>query len=133
MPIIKNMIKYFRCLALVLLMMTVSPLVPAQTLGNYYYPYYYHTGPSYWSTMTGYDKAYFGINQFFNAVNYSLRTMEQTKAYEQRYQLDANRLENAKSLQRYYTEGIPAFSPVAPNGQARSEKIKWQDVDSIRP
>lgn len=81
---------------------------------------------------TGYQQAAWGVNQFFGAVQESWTLLEQGKRVENEINIRRNNLENYKSVQRYYNEGIPAFAPIAPDGKPRSPKITWKDVESIR-
>jgi len=81
---------------------------------------------------TGYQQAAWGVNQFFGAVQDSWTLYEQGKAQENEINIRRSNLENYKSVQRYYNEGIPAFAPVGPDGKPRSPKITWKDVESIR-
>lgn len=92
--------------------------------GGYGYPY-----PWGWN----YSTAAFAVDQFFGTVQQTWTAVEQTNALENQILIRRNNLENYKSIQRYHTEGIPAFSPVAPDGRPRNPKITWQDVESIRP
>lgn len=85
--------------------------------------------PYYWPKS--YVAAY-GINQVFQAVQEGWTLLEQGKAVENEINARRSNLENYKSVQRFYNEGIPAFAPIAPNGKPRSPKITWQDVESIR-
>ena len=92
--------------------------------GGSYYPY-----PWGWN----YSTAAFAVDQGFAALQNTWTAVEQTNALEKQIQIRRNNLENYKSVQRYYQEGIPAFAPVAPDGKPRNPKITWQDVESIRP
>jgi len=81
-----------------------------------------------WNATTG----VWAVNQAINVIQDTWTMIERDRAIEAELQARRNNLENYKSVQRYYTEGIPAFAPVAPNGKPRSPKITWQDVESIR-
>jgi hypothetical protein len=76
--------------------------------------------------------AAFAVSEFFGAIQEGWTMLEQGKQIENEINTRRNNLENYKSVQRYYNEGIPPFAPVAPNGKPRSPKITWQDVESIR-
>ncbi|MCP5468193.1 MAG: hypothetical protein H7A32_02875 [Deltaproteobacteria bacterium] len=101
----------------------------------------YYGGTSYYNDMANYtyfwnyatdaQKAIFGIDQFFGALNYSVGYHRQTKAAEQAINQGRNQLENYKSLKRYVTEGPVPFASHAPDGRPRSEKIRWEDIQSI--
>ena len=106
----------------------------AQYYGGYGYNYGYVNSivglnPYYWPKS--YVAAY-GVNQFFQAVQEGWTLLEQGKAVETEINVRRNNLENYKSVQRYYNEGIPPFAHTAPNGKPRSPKITFQDVESIR-
>ena len=101
--------------------------------GGYYGGYSYVNSvvglnPNYWPKS--YVAAY-GVNQFFQAVQEGWTMLEQGKAIETEINVRRNNLENYKSVQRYYNEGIPPFAHTAPNGKPRSPKITFQDVESI--
>lgn len=95
--------------------------------GGYgYYGGYY---PSYLSKM---DMAAYATSNFFDALQTTLYAVDQWKAEEANISYRRAALENQKSVQRYYTEGIPAFAPVGPTGKPRPPQITWKDVQSIR-
>jgi len=91
--------------------------------GGGYYPYPWGFN---------YSTAAFAVDQGFAALQQTWTALEQTKALENEIKVRRNNLENYKSVQAYYTTGIPAFAPVSPEGKPRSPKITWQDVESIR-
>ncbi len=99
--------------------------------GNYggFYNPYMGIFPSY---ATSTQKATWGIYNFFDAVNQGLDMMEQSAAMERNIMVRRSNLENYNSVKRYYTEGIPPFAAIAPDGKPRSPKITWQVVQSIR-
>ena len=124
----KKILIYFSFLAVFCLFGSIK--VEAQVYSYYGYSTpYYHT--NIFKHMTKTDMAIYSINSFFGALDSALYNLEQIKAYERYVQTKSNQIEDMKSLQRYYTEGIPAFSPVTPEGKPRSPKINWQDVDRI--
>ena len=109
--------------------MAASGELKAQYYGGYGYGYGGYPYPWGWN----YSTAAFAVDQGFATLQSTWTAVEQTQALENQIQIRRNNLENYKSVQRYYTEGIPAFAPVAPDGKPRNPKITWQDVESIRP
>lgn len=102
----------------------------AQYYGGYYGGYgAYYPYPWGWN----YSTAAFAVDQTFATIQSTWTAVEQTNALENEIKIRRNNLENYKSVQRYYNEGIPAFAPIAPDGKPRNPKITWQDVESIRP
>lgn len=97
--------------------------------GYGYYNPYMGIYPSSWTST---QKATFGIYNFFDALNQGINLVEQGAAMEREIMVRRSNLENYNSVKRYYTEGIPPFASVAPDGKPRSPKITWQDVQSIR-
>ncbi len=85
----------------------------------------------FWNYATNAQKAMFGIDQFFGALNYSVDYHRRTRAAEKAINAGRNQLENYQSLKRYVTEGTPPFASHGPDGKLRSEKINWEDVHSI--
>ena len=110
----------------------------AQTYGYYGgfnpYPlaYYGAYGPSIWSQMSKTDKAYVAVNTFFNTVDYAVGTYQRHQAFEQQLMQRNQQIEDYKSMQNYYYQGIPPFSPYTPDGKPRNPKITWDDVEKIK-
>ncbi len=122
-------------LLICLLFLSLSEYAHAQYYG-YAYPYtgaYGYYGRSPWSYMTGYDKANFAINSLFYTVNSAVSMSEQHRYYEQQLQMQQQALEQQKSLQRYYYEGVPPFYQVTPQGTLKNPKITWGDIEKIKP
>ncbi len=88
-----------------------------------YYPYYYGSRS---------DKIAAGVYEFFWTLQDSLAFVNSARAAEAAIAQGYSNLENSKSVKRYYTEGIPPFSPITPDGRPRPPQITWQDVESIR-
>lgn len=88
-------------------------------------------GGGYYPWGWNYSTAAFAVDQGFATLQNTWTAIEQTQALENHIQVRRNNLENYKSVQAYYTTGIPAFAPVSPEGKPRSPKITWQDVESI--
>ncbi|MCE9624534.1 MAG: hypothetical protein K8R69_03630 [Deltaproteobacteria bacterium] len=89
-------------------------------------------GGGYYPWGFNYSTAAFAVDQGFATLQATWTAIEQTQALEKQIEIRRNNLENFKSVQAYYTTGIPAFAPVSPEGKPRSPKITWQDVESIR-
>jgi hypothetical protein len=94
--------------------------------GAGYYGYGYY--PYYASLDT---KIAYGIDSFFYALQDVTNAVAENRAIEADTLARRNQLENNKTIQNYYTNGIPAFAPVAPDGKPRSPKITWRDVEDI--
>lgn len=97
-------------------------------------PYYYYDLASYTyflQNAPSYLKIAVGIDAGFAAIQHGIYLADESKAMNQYMMARRNELENYKSVKRYYTEGIPPFATIAPNGKPRSPKITWSDVESI--
>ncbi|HCU25549.1 MAG TPA: hypothetical protein DF383_11090 [Deltaproteobacteria bacterium] len=106
----------------------LASTVRANCYSNCFYGVGYYGSSLAWNESTG----IWAVNQAVGVIQDVWTAVEQGKALEAELQARRNNLENYKSVQRYYTEGIPAFSPVSPEGKPRSPKITWKDVESIR-
>lgn len=85
----------------------------------------------FWNYASSSQKAMFGIDQFFGALNSTVNYHRRNKAAEQAINNGRNQLENYQSLKRYVTEGPLPFASHGPDGKPRSPKISWDDVQNI--
>lgn len=108
-------------------LLAAAPVLPRAGAQAYY-------GYGYYSPYYGnaYDKGAFAVDEFFDTLQGVWDTLEQSHALEAHIQDRRNRLENYKSVQRYYQEGIPPFAATGPDGRPRPPSIRWEDVESIR-
>jgi hypothetical protein len=114
----------------------LAPKAHAQCVsyGCYGSDYYYDLAAYtyFWNNASNSQKAAFAIDQSFGALFSTIAMLEDGKRMENYINSQRNALENYKSVQRYYTEGIPPFATHAPDGKPRSPKITWSDVENIR-
>jgi len=115
----------------------LSPQVMAQcsSLGCGANPYYFYDLAAYQyflQNATTATKIAVGIDMGFSALFSSIQLVQQGRALENQINIRRTRLENYKTVKRYYTEGIPPFASRGPDGRPRSPKITWGDVESIR-
>jgi hypothetical protein len=85
----------------------------------------------FWNYADKYQKAAYATDMFFGTLQSSIAMVEESRAMENYILQRRDNLENYKSVQRYYNEGIPPFANRAPDGKPRSPKITWDDVQSI--
>lgn len=96
------------------------------------YGYGFYSYPYYFSSMTQAEKINFGVANFFDTAVTVWDTLERNKINNKAIEARQEQIDQYKSIQRYQTQGIPAFSPVAPDGNPRPPSITWQDVQDIR-